>query len=803
MLFAFSFFNLFHKHRKRRRSSEEPLLHDDVLPPINIDITKQNTSLTAFNEEPPIKQPNKSTNLSSEDGIVLSDEQASVINLLETSTDNYFVTGKAGTGKSVVLRTFLKNTKKKAAVLAPTGIAAINVNGQTIHSFFGLEPALQNPYDKKSLNRGLSDGRKETLKHLDTIIIDEISMVRVDVLDMIDARLQAARNSPEPFGGCQMIVFGDLYQLPPVTDKDGDMTKYLKDIYHTIYFFGAPACRKKPFKTIELSNVYRQKDPTFISILNHIRVGEPEQNDISTLNTRIGHAEEQQAIVLTSTNQAAQDVNQKKLNSINTPLFTYIGKIEGNFKKEDLPTDYVLKLKVGAQIMFVKNSKDKLWVNGTLGTIVDLSKNGIKVKIKQDTYSVSMDTWEKHMYRYNKEAHRIEKKLVGSFMQYPIKLAYAITIHKSQGQTYDAVKIDYSANGAFASGQTYVALSRCKSFDKLYLTTPISLKDIFIDQEIAQFMSGELKLPPIEPASMPLQVDTSDKRTAIETLPNGCLKAYMKQPPKKITGRRLPAILGYDRYNTPFKTWCIITHAYQEPFQENQYTTAGKLIQPKQFEYIKSALKEKDRTFVEPADLFGDDPEASSNYDFFSYNETFGGMWDYLIKDHDKISAVVEMKTKKATNQLSTEMDYPKDAIMQACLYAYLQDIKDVYMVTSYVSDEGYAHPENYFCTPENTTIHKYNIDDYFHGFQQACIDKAQEWWDKYVLCKVSPPPVTYEDQELLRQLLRGRRQGSPSIDAVPTTPLTEEDLERKMRQDYYSANMGVIETDTTFDYAR
>lgn len=449
----------------------------------------------------------KTTGLKNEikdiDDIKLGDEQKRVFSLMNNSNENLFITGKAGTGKSVLLQYFVRHTSKQVAVVAPTGVAALNVGGQTIHSFFSMSLDIQDPDDRSQVT-DMGYKRKEILNGIQTLVIDEISMVSADIMDMIDAKLKYARNSNEAFGGCQIIVFGDLYQLPPVVPS-GQASRYMEDRYTTIYYFGADEIRKKPFKIIELQHVFRQKDQTFIDILNKIRLGQTSKGLLDDINSCcVVPPEDEQYITLTGDNATANSINKEKLLALNTKEYVYDGSVTGDIKQSSMPTDLHLHLKVGAHVMMIKNdhtdnsSTDKRkkarWVNGTLGIISQLTPDSIKVEINGVSHWVDKEKWEKYQYRYNSQEKKLEKDVVAVFTQYPIRLAYAITIHKSQGQTYDAVKVDLS-KGAFAAGQTYVALSRCRSMESLYLTKALKQEDIKVSQEVINYMKGRIVEP--------------------------------------------------------------------------------------------------------------------------------------------------------------------------------------------------------------------------------------------------------------------------------------------------------------------
>lgn len=447
-----------------------------------------------------IKRTGFSSDVSKIDDITLGDEQQKVYEYMNASQENLFITGKAGTGKSVLLQYFVNNTDKQVAVVAPTGVAALNIGGQTIHSFFQLSTDVQDTRNEQ-LVKDIGFSKKAVIKNLDVLVIDEISMVSSDIMDMIDARMKYSRESDLPFGGCQIIVFGDLFQLPPVV-TNGQVSRFLEDRYNTIYYFGIDSIKKFPFKTIELKHIFRQKDNRFIEILNKIRIGKFDQETLDILNNDcVVEPKDDNYITLTGDNATAVSINKRKLNELKTKEYVYTARVQGDIKQAAMPTDFELHLKVGAHVMMIRNdrtdnsSNDKnkkaRWVNGTLGIISYLSNDEIKVEINGVSHFVNKEVWKKYQYYYDSSSKTLEKEEVASFIQYPIRLAYAITIHKSQGQTYDAVKIDLS-KGAFATGQTYVALSRCRSIDSLYLEKPLKFEDVLVSQEVISYMKDTL-----------------------------------------------------------------------------------------------------------------------------------------------------------------------------------------------------------------------------------------------------------------------------------------------------------------------
>ncbi|MDH4162532.1 MAG: DEAD/DEAH box helicase [Nitrospirota bacterium] len=413
--------------------------------------------------------------------IEINEDYKAVLNLVEVQNKSVYVTGKAGTGKSTLLKYLIATTKKNMVVLAPTGLAAINVGGQTIHSFFRFPPKLIKREDIKPSRNAI------LYQKLDAVIIDEVSMVRADLMDGIDHSLRLNRRRPhEPFGGVQMIFFGDLFQLPPVV-RGKDLEAYFKEVYGAPYFFCSKAIRNSGIGFIDLKKIYRQSDGDFIQILNSIRENKLTAGTLRELNskvvTNLASVARKDCVTLTTTNKAAFEINEEFLGAIKEKEFEYSADIQGKFDQSDYPTEASLRLKRGARIILLRNDPFKKWVNGTLARVSDLGENRISIDVDGSKYEINKEIWKKIEYYYDRNTKKIEERVIGSFEQYPIRLAWAITIHKSQGQTFDRVYIDLGS-GAFAHGQTYVALSRCTSFNGIQLRRPVESRDVIFDPRV-------------------------------------------------------------------------------------------------------------------------------------------------------------------------------------------------------------------------------------------------------------------------------------------------------------------------------
>ncbi|MBM4461768.1 MAG: WYL domain-containing protein [Chloroflexi bacterium] len=432
--------------------------------------------------DPKYKQPS----------IDLNEQFRRALDMMEHTGTSVFITGRAGTGKSTLLYYFRQTTNKKVAVLAPTGVAALNVKGQTIHSFFGFKPNITLERVKKV---PFSDDGENIYRNLDAIVIDEISMVRADLLDCMDKFLRLNGPSADrPFGGLQMIFIGDLYQLPPVitsTEKEA-----FSSLYETPYFYSAKVFDSFEMEFVELEKVYRQHDQEFIDLLNSVRNKSITEEGLELLNQRympeFEPSPDDFCVYITTTNRLADKVNSQQLAKLKTRLHTFTADIEGDFGNEYLPTAIDLQVKVGAQIMMLNNDIDGRWVNGTIGRITRIAGDKtdeciITAELADDeTVEITPYTWE--IFWFFADGGELQSEVIGRFRQYPLMLAWAVTIHKSQGKTFDRVVIDIG-KGTFAHGQAYVALSRCTRLDGIILKKPIQKKHVWTDYKVVDFLT--------------------------------------------------------------------------------------------------------------------------------------------------------------------------------------------------------------------------------------------------------------------------------------------------------------------------
>ena len=416
-------------------------------------------------------------------------QQVLAYELIANTNSSFFLTGRAGTGKTTFLRKVQKMVDKQFITLAPTGVAAILAGGDTIHSFFGLPMDVCYPGTMGNLN----EARIQALLHTDTIIIDEVSMVRCDIIDAIDYTLRKTLRSPQPFGGKQIIFVGDMFQLPPVVARKEEF-ELMQDLYHTenFFFYKADVIKRIRLVKIEFEKIYRQDDELFRHILDNVRLNRVTPEDLMNLNERVCQPSKEDGMVITlaSRNCTADAINERCLAEIDSEEYVYEGSVQGTFDEKRFPVEKTMRLKVGAQVMFTRNDVQKRWANGTLGKIAKLTQDEVQVTTNAgDTYVVPCCSWDSFSYDYDKEAKKLKKEVTGTFTQYPLKLAWAITVHKSQGMTFDKMSLDLS-KGMFAAGQLYVALSRVRSLDGLYLSKCIIPQYCHTSREVLSYASG-------------------------------------------------------------------------------------------------------------------------------------------------------------------------------------------------------------------------------------------------------------------------------------------------------------------------
>ena len=416
-------------------------------------------------------------------------QQVMAYELIANTNSSFFLTGRAGTGKTTFLRKVQQMVDKQFITLAPTGVAAIMAGGDTIHSFFGLPMDVCYPGTMGKMN----EARIQTLLHTDTIIIDEVSMVRCDIIDAIDYTMRKILRSTLPFGGKQIIFVGDMFQLPPVVARKEER-ELMKDLYHAddLFFYKADAIKRMRLVKIEFQKVYRQDDAQFLRILENVRLNKVTPEDLMHLNKRVCQPTKEDGMVITlaSRNNTADAINDQCLAEIDSEEYTYEGTVQGKFEAKRFPVDLTLRLKVGAQVMFTRNDQQKRWANGTLGKVIKLAKDEIKVTTNNgETYTVPVCSWESYSYEYDKDTRKMKKEKTGTFTQYPLRLAWAITVHKSQGMTFDKMSFDLS-KGVFAAGQLYVALSRVRSLDGLFLSKGIIPQYCHTSREVLSYANG-------------------------------------------------------------------------------------------------------------------------------------------------------------------------------------------------------------------------------------------------------------------------------------------------------------------------
>ncbi|PZF62387.1 helicase [Curtobacterium sp. MCBD17_034] len=412
----------------------------------------------------------------------LTPEQRAVFEYIESTRDHVFITGRAGTGKSTLLHHLSWNTAKQVVICAPTGVAALNVGGQTIHSLFRLPIGLIADADLEQN----SEVRK-LLNTIDTVVIDEISMVNADLLDAIDRSLRKARQrSREPFGGVQVVMFGDPYQLPPVPG-DADERAYFADHYRSMWFFDAKVWLETELHIVELARIHRQRDDAFAAMLTAVRHGRVTADVANALNTAGARPAPDGVITLATRNDTVARINKTALDRLPGRVKTAKAEVSGDFGGRNHPADEALELKPGAHVMFLRNDADQRWVNGTIGVVTKI-RDTVWVEVDDEEFEVQPSVWEKVKYSYSAATKELKKDVVGKFQQFPLRLAWAVTIHKSQGKTYDRAVVDLG-NRVFSAGQAYVALSRITSLDGLYMTRDLRPRDIIVDNDVRRFMS--------------------------------------------------------------------------------------------------------------------------------------------------------------------------------------------------------------------------------------------------------------------------------------------------------------------------
>jgi ATP-dependent DNA helicase PIF1 len=424
--------------------------------------------------------------------VTLSAEQQAVFDRIETTSDHIFVTGRAGTGKSTLLNHLSWHTSKQVVICAPTGVAALNVGGQTIHSLFRLPIGVIADHEIEQTRE-----LRKLLGTVDTIVIDEVSMVNADLLDAVDRSLRQARQRPhEAFGGAQVVLFGDPYQLAPVPG-DADERAYFEDQYRSMWFFDAKVWGEADLTIYELSVIHRQHEAEFKYMLNAVRHGRVTAEIAKRLNdTGARPAPTDGAITLATTNSTMTRINSAELAKLPGRALTARAEVSGEFGGRSYPADEALELKVGAQVMFLRNDSDQRWVNGSIGTVTKIDST-VWVEVEGETHQVQPAVWEKYRYSYSQVTKSLKKDIVAEFTQFPLRLAWAVTIHKSQGKTYDRAIVDLGQR-SFAPGQTYVALSRISELEGLYLTRPLRPSDIIVDDNVVRFMAGSVAIPGID-----------------------------------------------------------------------------------------------------------------------------------------------------------------------------------------------------------------------------------------------------------------------------------------------------------------
>lgn len=588
--------------------------------------------------------------------------------LIEYTNRSVFLTGKAGTGKTTFLNDFVKKTRKKYIVVAPTGIAAINAGGVTIHSMFGLPLRTFLPTTERideSWGNNIADlmshfkYRKDKLKLLrevEVLIIDEVSMLRSDVLDMMDFSLRFIRRNNQRFGGVQMLFIGDLYQLPPVVRDE----HILKMYYQSPFFFDSIAVKEIPLLTIELTKVYRQSDESFLEILNAIRDGDVANINFEHLNERYDssfNAGQESYVYLCSHNKMADEINQEKLKEINVDASIYEAKLFGEFKENQFPNEQFLELKIGAQVMFIRNdiSPEKRYFNGKLGEVVGLDESEVKVVLdgSEREITVKREVWEQKKYFLDPDKN-IKEEVLGSFEQFPVKLAWAVTIHKSQGLTFDKVIID--AGKSFTAGQVYVALSRCRTLEGIVLKSKITPEVIFKDNRILQFQGNTFANDNVEAILNQEKYDYSIRKVLRTVDTRWFLNEVEQWNKLSITTKSIDRVKSKELY--------ILL--------KNETTQLGKI-----FEKLEKVISQKVNNFIDQKEEWSDIESKTKGAVNFFFTEVRDKIFSPLKEFY------AEIKGAKGLKQYNDELrDWLED------IEEYLNRLKEIYLLETRLLDE-------------------------------------------------------------------------------------------------------------------
>ena len=567
---------------------------------------------------------------------------------VEHTSISIFLTGKAGTGKTTFLRTLKEKSSKRSIIVAPTGVAAINAGGMTIHSFFQLPLSPFVPEANFKNRFDYSKEKRKIIRTLDLLIIDEISMVRSDVLDAIDSVLRRFREHEKPFGGVQLLMIGDLQQLTPVVTPEDEVI--LQRYYDTSYFFGSKALRSISYVTIELTHVYRQQDEEFITLLNNIREGKVSETDLKKLNERFNPNFEPEVgsdyIRLTTHNKMAESYNEVQLHNLPSKACTFIAEADGNFPEYNYPADFKLTLKRGAQVMFIRNDNNGRYYNGRIGHVTHIDNEKILVLCPGDDkeIEVQQETWENTKYSLNEKTKQIEAEVQGTFKQYPLRLAWAITIHKSQGLTFEHAIID--AQSSFAAGQVYVALSRCKTLEGLILASPISSSAIINDSQVTNYISHQTEEAEKSIAALPTLKAEYYRQLLLELFSFTDLKAcedalyrvlteYFYKYPKIITLHKMAIIDLDERIMSISSKWkSIICNMTTDQLHEDDFLQRMK----KGSLYFHSQLTE---IFSHLLDMTKG-VQSNNKIAYKRFDNTYADLRQTYVVKHELLESIIE-----------------------------------------------------------------------------------------------------------------------------------------------------------------